>query len=56
MNIGKYEVDKIYNEDCYKAIKEIPDKSVDCIYVDIPYLYDSGWGGDICFSKKKTSK
>ena len=30
----------IYNVDCYKAIKELPNKSIDCIYVDIPYLYD----------------
>lgn len=26
-------------------IKDIPDKSVDCIYVDIPYLYQSGGKG-----------
>ena len=40
--LGKYKLNKIYNEDCYQAIKEIPDKSVDLIYVDIPYLYDNG--------------
>ena len=40
------EVNKIYLGDCYKLIKEIPDKSIDCIYVDIPYLYDTGWGGE----------
>lgn len=28
--------------DSYKLIKELPDKSVDCIYVDIPYLYLKG--------------
>lgn len=39
----KYEANNIYNEDCYKAIKEIPDKSIDCIYVDIPYLYGGGY-------------
>ena len=43
--IGNYKLNEIYNEDCYEAIKKIPDKSVDCIYVDIPYLYDSGGGG-----------
>lgn len=37
-----YEVNNVYNVDCYKAIKDIPDKSIDCIYTDIPYLYDSG--------------
>lgn len=42
---GKYKPNNIYNEDCYKALKEIPDKSIDCIYVDIPYLYDKVGGG-----------
>lgn len=28
--------------DSYKLIKEIPDKSIDLIYTDIPYLYGSG--------------
>ena len=27
----------------YELIKEIPDNSIDCIYVDIPYLYSSGY-------------
>lgn len=40
--IGKYELNKIYNEDSYKAIKDIPDKSVDCVYVDVPYEMQSG--------------
>lgn len=32
--------------DCYKLIKNIPDKSIDLVYIDIPYLYDeSGVGG-----------
>src|SRR5699024_3092111 len=34
-----------YNLDCYEAIKKLPDKSVDCIYTDIPYLYESGGKG-----------
>lgn len=42
MKLGIFELDTIYNEDCYKAIKDIPDKSIDCIYVDIPYLYNQG--------------
>ncbi len=36
-----YKINNIYNEDSYKAIKEIPDKSIDCIYTDVPYLYKS---------------
>lgn len=57
--IGKYELNKIYLEDCYEAIKNIPDKSVDCIYTDVPYLYVSG---GVCesefgdrFAKKRKS-
>ena len=33
-----YQPNNIYNVDAYKSIKEIPDASVDCIYVDVPYL------------------
>lgn len=40
----KYELDNIYNVDCYQAIKEIPDKSIDLVYIDIPY--------DICYNGK----
>ena len=29
--------------DCYEVIKNIPDKSIDCIYTDIPYLYSRGY-------------
>jgi len=47
----KYKPNNIYNVDSYKAIKEIPDKSIDLIYVDVPYLYDGGGGGDSELSK-----
>ena len=40
--LGEYKLNEIYNEDCYEAIKKIPDKSVDCIYTDIPYLFADG--------------
>ena len=30
--------DTIINGDAYKLIKEVPDKSVDLVYTDIPYL------------------
>lgn len=42
MNLGKFETNKIYLGDSYKLIKELPDKSVDLIYTDIPYLIDDG--------------
>lgn len=35
-------LNKITCGDCYELIKEIPDGSIDCIYTDIPYLYDRG--------------
>lgn len=43
MKIGKFETNNIYCEDSYKAIKDIPDKSIDCIYTDIPYLFHIGF-------------
>lgn len=32
--------------DCYELIKKIPDKSIDLIYVDIPYLIGTGGQSD----------
>lgn len=54
----KYETNNIYCVDCYEAIKELPNKSIDCIYTDVPYLIDNhGFGkselGDRM--KKKTN-
>ena len=31
------EIDKIYNEDCLVGMRDIPDKSIDCIICDLPY-------------------
>lgn len=45
MQLGRFETDHIYCEDSYMAIKDIPDKSIDCIYTDIPYLYVNGGQG-----------
>ena len=28
--------------DCYELIKDIPDKSIDLVYIDIPYLIEDG--------------
>ena len=35
----------IYLGDSYELIKEIPDKSIDLVYTDIPYLFKTGGGG-----------
>jgi DNA modification methylase len=48
------EVDVIYNEDCYKGIKNIPDKSIDLIYTDPPY--DIGDGGCTGLFKNRNHK
>ncbi len=37
-----FELNNIYNLDSYSAVKKINDKSVDCIYIDIPYLFYKG--------------
>ena len=42
--IGDFEIDKVYCVDSYEAIKRIPDKSIDCIYTDIPYRFEQGGG------------
>lgn len=31
---------------CYELIKNIPDKSIDLVYIDIPYKYESGGKGE----------
>lgn len=52
------ETNKIYLGDCYELIKQISDKSVDCIYTDIPYLYDKGGcsGSEIALRMAKIHK
>jgi DNA modification methylase len=52
MKIGRFESNNIYNEDCYKAIKDIPDNSIDLVYIDIPYDIEGNGGGG-CFGSKK---
>ena len=41
----KYELDNIYCANAYEAIKDIPDKSIDLIYTDIPYEIEGNGGG-----------
>ncbi|WP_436964328.1 DNA-methyltransferase [Staphylococcus xylosus] len=42
------ELNKIYNEDCLKGMENIPDKSIDLIVTDPPYLvnYKTGYRKD----------
>ena len=51
MNLGKYSIDSIYNDDSYNCIKDIPENSIDLIVIDPPYLSDVNGGG--CFGKTK---
>ena len=39
--------------DCYEIIKQIPDKSIDLVYIDIPYLYAPNGGGNSEIAKRK---
>ena len=39
------ELNTIKLGNCYELIKEIPDKSIDLVYIDIPYLFESGGNG-----------
>lgn len=38
--------------DCYEMIKEIPDKSIDLVYIDIPYLYEDHGGGTTALAQR----
>lgn len=42
--------------DCYKIIKDIPDKSIDCIYIDIPYLYNQSGSGTSSLGERIAKK
>jgi len=45
MKLGRFETNNIYNEDSYKALNDLPDNSIDLVYIDIPYLYNKGGAG-----------
>lgn len=45
MQLGRFETDQIYNEDSYKAIKDLPDKCIDLIVTDPPYLIENTKAG-----------
>ena len=38
--------------DCYDLIKKIPDKSIDLVYIDIPYLFEQHGGGKTALAKR----
>ena len=38
--------------DSYELIKDIPDKSIDCIYTDIPYLFAEGGNSNSALSQR----
>lgn len=48
MNIGHFELNNCYCKDSYKAIKDIPDKSVDLVIIDPPYDIPHTTGGGGC--------
>ena len=43
--MGDFEMDIIYNEDCFTGIQRIPDKTIDLTIIDPPYEIVSGGGG-----------
>ena len=47
------QTNKIYLGDSYELIKQIPDKSVDLIYTDIPYDFEGNDGGGAFGTKKR---
>lgn len=53
------EINKIHLGDSYELIKQIPDKSIDCVYIDVPYKYINGSVSESelgdRFSKKRKS-
>lgn len=48
----EFQLNNIYNVDCYQAIKKIPDNSIDLVYIDIPYLIQEGGCSDNELSKR----
>jgi DNA modification methylase len=51
------EINKIYNDDCINILKQLPDKSIDLILTDPPYLLDNHGGvGMGKFAERKLIK
>ena len=49
-------INKIHYGDAYLLIKEIPDKSIDLIYTDIPYLISVGGSDNSDFNQRVVRK
>ena len=47
---------QLYNEDCLKVLKTMPDKSVDLVVCDPPYCVSTTNGGGSINSIKKLNK
>lgn len=45
-------INNIILGDCYELIKKIPDNSIDCVYIDVPYKYESGSYGKSDLAKR----
>lgn len=43
--MGELAINNVYLGDSNELIKLLDDKSIDCIYTDVPYLYECGGGG-----------
>ena len=54
--LGPFETDSIICGDSYELIKQIPDKSIDLIYTDIPYLYNQGGSGSSALGERTAKK
>lgn len=50
--MSSLELNNIYNRDCYQAIKEIEDKSIDLIITDPPYDIEQVTGGGMLEEKR----
>ncbi len=55
MKLGAYETNRIYNVDCYEAIKQLPDNSIDLIISDPPYEIEVAHSSGIFGIDKKLS-
>lgn len=47
---------ELHNADCYEYIKQIHDKSIDLVYIDIPYLYNQGGCGSSELGERTAKK